>query len=276
MTLQEYHGQIDLAYQTLHGNDIRDRLTELLDRCAQEHGTGSSAYASLLSELGSYYRGQREYTISEEYFVKALDLLEKTAGTCSAEYATALNNLAGTYRGLGEREKAESVFLRALDIYERSLGKKHILYASALNNISLLYLDENKLDTAERYLCEAGEILAQMPEHKDEYATHLVNLGNVYLRNKKTGEARSFLKKAVGLYENDLGTDTPHYHSALNSLGIACCIDGDYVEAREHLKKAETAVEALFGEDHAECLAIRKMLKFVEMKESENDGTDSM
>lgn len=105
--LKDHLTQVDLTYKTCaDSRALEGRLTALLDRCGQEHGSSSVPYASLLGELGGFYRGQGRFDEAEARFRQALALLETDPGRDSPEYATMLNNLAGVHRLQGRQEEA--------------------------------------------------------------------------------------------------------------------------------------------------------------------------
>ncbi|MBR2717333.1 MAG: tetratricopeptide repeat protein [Oscillospiraceae bacterium] len=246
MEITEYLAAVDRAYDTLRGGELEARLLELLAQAEAQFGPRSREYASLLSEAGGYYRGQSRLEASEDCFARALDILP--AGT--ADYGTALNNLAGTHRLMGRLDEAEAEFLTCLEILRQTGGPERILLAAAMNNLSLLYLDRDRPDEAARWLNEAAAILAALPEHREEYASSLCNLAALDLRMGRAEAAEERLRTAVALYENELGTDTPHYHSALNSLGVALWRENDPAGAAAAFEKGLDAVRALYGEEH--------------------------
>lgn len=268
MTQTEYFNQVDQAYDTLRGFALEARLSALAEQAGDEHGRDSGVYASVLSELGGYYRGQGRYTESADTFRRVICLLKASVGERSPAYATALNNLAGTYRLMGEYDKAEQSFLLCLGICEQTVGRRHVLYAAGLNNLSLLALDRKEPDQAARLLHQASDILSGLPECRDEYATSLVNLAALYRQLGQHEKAQRNLLEAVRLYENELGTDTPHYHTALNALGLACADLGLFSQARIWLDKAIRAAETLYGPEHPDVQSIRAHLAALVAREA--------
>jgi len=256
MELESYLAQVDRAYETLRGPALEDRLRELEAQSAAAFGEESREHASLLSELGAFYRGQGRFEESERAFLRAMDLLAE--GT--ADWATAVNNLAGTHRMMKKLDEAEEEFTRAGDCYAATLGRDHVLYAATLNNRSLVCLERGKTDRAADYLRAASEILKGLPEKVDEYASSLCNLGALYDRQGRLDDADSTLREAVALFEGPLGTDTPHYHAALNTLGIVCCHRKDWAGAETAFRRAADAAKALYGEEHREYAAICRHL----------------
>lgn len=250
--MNDYFEQVDLAYQTLKGPALERRLRELADRCRAEYGGRDALYASMLNELGSYYRGQGRYEESERTFREALELLAQSRGTDSPDYATALNNLAGTHRLMGRLEEAEREFAACLTLYRQTLGEGHILYAAGLNNLSLVCLDLGDLERAAELQSRAARVLETMPDRRDELASALCNLGELRRRQGRPEEAEHCLLRALELFQRELGVDTPHYHAALNGLGVLCYEEGRYEEACRWFLDAAAAAEKLYGSEHRE------------------------
>ena len=262
MERREYFEAADAAYDN-PAPEIERRLRELTDRAAAEYGADSSLCASMHSELGGFYRGQGRYTDSETEFRTALRILETALGKDSPDYATGINNLAGTHRLMGNYDEAEREFQEALILYGRSVGEHHVLYASALNNLSLLCLDRGDLRRAAECLQRSSAILSEMPERRDEYASSICNLAVLDQRLGRPEDAIRRLTEAVALYEGPLGTDTPHYHAALTSLGICYYSLGRLPEARDAMVHAAGAAKELYGEKHHEYRRILDYLKAI-------------
>lgn len=247
--------QVDQAYETLSGPALEAQLQALLSQCRTAHGGRGPQYAAMLSELGGYYRGQRRLEESESAFQEALDQLAQCSGVQSPDYATALNNLAGTHRLMGRYEQAGREFAACLELYAGTVGREHILYASGLNNLSLLCLDQGDLTQAAALQTQAAEVLTRLPDHQDELASCLCNLGALYQQSGQPDRAERCLLRAVDLFEGPLGTDTPHYHAALNALGIVCYTSGRYAGAVQWFSVAAEAARKLYGCDHPEVQA---------------------
>lgn len=252
MRPQEYFAAIDQAYAQLSGSALEERLCSLLSRCAGEFGTSDLFYGSMLNELGGFYRGQRRYPDAEGCFLEALSLFTDRLGPEHPDRATTLNNLAGTHRLMGKWDEAQREFEACLRLYGESVGTEHILYASCLNNLSLLCMDRQEYDRAGQYLAEASDILSKLPPCLDEYATSLSNLANIHYFAKRFDDAEQALKKAIELYETQLGTRTPHYHASLQTLGLVLFKKQDSKGAEQAFAKAYDAALALYGPDHPE------------------------
>jgi len=266
MEAREAFARVDSAYETCKGAELERAIQAVAAQCAAENGEESPLYAAMCSELGGYYRGQARYAQSEAAFLRAIEILKVNPGETSPDYTTALNNLAGTYRVMGSYDKAEELFLRCLKSYEHTVGTHHVLYASGLNNYALVCLDRGDLEHAEVLLGKSAEVLAGLPECVDEYAAALCNRSALLLRLKRAREAVPLLEKAVTLFETELGTDTPHYHAALHTLGLAQMQLEDHKAAADCFAAAVKAADTLYGPEHPEAQAVRRSLALAQEK----------
>ena len=263
MDLQEYLDLVDAAYGELHGGALEQRLLELTARCGAEAGENSPAYASMCSELGAYYRGQARYEASVTQFQKAAEILAATVGEGSVDHTTVLSNLAGTYRLMGRQEETEQLCRLCLERYEKTLGRGHVLYAAALNYYAMSCMDRGDTDRAAELLAQSSEVLAALPEARDEYASSLCNRGALLCSLGRQAEAAGLLTEAIGLFEQELGTDTPHYHAAWNTLGLVRWRQGDLSAAADCFATAAARAEAMYGPDHPETRSAREALRRV-------------
>ena len=268
MDARTLFGQVDLAYQTLPPEQLEQRLRDLTQQAAEETGAASALHASMLGELGGYYRGQRRYAASEDCFCRALDILTDRLGPDHPDRTTMLNNLAGTWRLMGKFAEAEQAFRTCLDSYGRTLGTGHILYASGLNNLSLLYLDQNDYPRAAACLAQASEILSTMPDNREDYATSLCNLAGLHYGQGCFAQAEQEAASAAAIYETELGTRTPHYHAALSTLAAIRRKRGNHAGAKQAMEQAVAAAKSLFGEHHPEYLQLLQTLPLFDREDT--------
>src|SRR5439155_24680865 len=76
---------------------------------------------------------------AEEYYRRALAILEKVHGTRNRTIVATVESLGILYRDRGDYAAAEPQFLRALQITEESVGPDHPDVARLLENLARLY-----------------------------------------------------------------------------------------------------------------------------------------
>jgi len=261
MQTADYFKIVDSSYGTEDNQKIESEIKRACALAKENEGEKSAIYASMLSELGGFYRGLTRYDESVDCFTRAAEILKELNGPMSPDYATCVNNRAGSYRQMRLFDKAEEGFAECLSIYENTVGKKHILYSAGLNNVALVALDKGQTDRAAALLAEAAEILKDMPDHLDEYATSLANTAELYRQLGRYEEAERNLLEAKDVYENQMhDTFTPHYHAILNSLGLVCMATGRYQEAAERFRSALVYCERYYNKEHREYKATERNL----------------
>ena len=267
MDIRDYFSIVDKSYGTENNQIIESEIKRACELAKKNEGAGSAIYASMLSELGGFYRGLTRYDESVDCFTKAADILKALNGPLSPDYATCVNNRAGSYRQMREFDKAEEGFAECLRIYEATVGKKHILYSAGLNNVALVALDKGQTDRAAAYLTEAAEILKDMPDHLDEYATSLANTAELFRQLERYEDAERNLLEAKDVYENRLhDTFTPHYHAILNSLGLVCMATGRFKEAADWFSSSLEYCARYYNTEHREYKATQRNLAEAEAR----------
>ena len=256
MEWKAYLTEIDEAY-ALPPKEAEARLLQLDSACRQEYGKDSYTAAAMDNELGAFYKGQGRFEEAAACFRRALKLFEASARPGDPACATATNNLAGVLRLQGRTAEAEQAFDLALTLYEKTVGTGHVLYAAALNNRSLVALDRDDLQRAAALQAQAITILRALPACRDELAAALVNLGALYQKAGKAADAEPLLEEALRMFESELGTDTPHYHAALNGRGVLRYRNGDFAGAEADFLAAARAAEVMYGANHYEAQGAR-------------------
>ena len=274
MDINEYFNIVDKAYASEDNSVIEAEIKRACSLAKENEGEGSPIYASMLSELGGYYRGLTRYDECVDCFTKAAEIMKAAKGELSADYATCINNRAGAYRQMGLFNEAEEGFAQCLKIYEASVGKKHILYSAGLNNLALVALDKQQTDRAAELLTQASEILKDLPNHRDEYATSLANTAELYRQLGRYKDATQNLMQAKAVYDEELNdTFTPHYHAILNSLGLVCMAEKRYREAEKWFADSLKFCERYYNKDHREYKATLRNLEEARMKARQAEDT---
>src|SRR6201999_2153055 len=92
-----------------------------------------------LSNLGIMSKETGDYKSAEEYYKRALDIMEKTAGPNNPAVVVTVESLGILYRDQHKYAEAELMFLRALEITQASYGPEHPSVARIRRNLSHLY-----------------------------------------------------------------------------------------------------------------------------------------
>lgn len=201
-----------------------DSLTFLLYGNSREYAVG-------LNNTGYFYYQNFDYANAEDYYKKAMGVLEKYTGKNDSDYAGFLNNLGALYDNLGNFSEAESLYKESALIRKAIFGNESREYAQNLNNIGNLYRKTENYDSA-RINLEKSLSIRQSLKDSFYFAQTLSTLGSV---NQKTGnyiEAENQYKEALAVIGGLYGTKHTEYANILNNLAFLYYDMSNYKQAK--------------------------------------------
>jgi tetratricopeptide (TPR) repeat protein len=104
-----------------------------------------------LHNLGRIARERKDYTRAEEYYRKAIAIVERAFGPENPRLAITLNNIANLYRARGEYAKSLESHLQVLRISETTRGPYHPLTLTSLGNIAKTYAAQGNIEEAIKF-----------------------------------------------------------------------------------------------------------------------------
>ncbi|EJF55098.1 hypothetical protein SapgrDRAFT_3461 [Saprospira grandis DSM 2844] len=173
----------ELANLALEQDQV-DQALQLFQQAlqaAQEiFGPESSAYASQLNSLATYYYHLEQYEEAEPLLLAALKIY-KQQEIQDKKYAAALGNLGALYIELDRLEDALPLMQEAAEIEKALLGEDNLDYATSLNNIGAVYM---RLGELKKSLAAVKQSVAIIKKAKGSshgsYVNNLSNLAYLY------------------------------------------------------------------------------------------------
>lgn len=182
---------LDFTQQEKIYLDFADRLKKRGD---------STGYATVMRDIGGFYRSIGNYDLSNKYTLIAYGIFQRHGE--SARAASALSNLANTYYLMGDMQQALSYYHQ---VYATYLETHDDYIEMARSNVTLnmaqVYFELDSLRLARRY---AEKSIDHIRNYSDtsEILWQYIMLGAIHQAEKKFEEARYF------------------YHLALNNASI--------------------------------------------------------
>ena len=135
------------------------RETEAVMPLAEElFGQESSDYANMYMNNGIDYYKTGDYRLSNQAFLKALDIFRKVSDPDSEDFNRIYNNLGGNYRKMGDYPKALEYAHKALEIKLKNYPAHHPGVAKYHMNIGKVYADMGQPEKALPFLEHALQI----------------------------------------------------------------------------------------------------------------------
>jgi tetratricopeptide (TPR) repeat protein len=170
---------------------------------------------------GCYHKALASFHRAYEKFI---------AGDDQDGVARALNNLGTLYRAEKDGEGALLFFDEARRIFTRTGDAKGVV--QSLANTAATYTDMSAFDKAETALDEADRIAG---ENAVVLATLKSNRAVLYIRQKKTGEAKNLLTQALSMTSAEKPFE---YATITHAMGLAMETAGDPETALSYYTKA--------------------------------------
>ena len=201
----------------------------------------------IYNNIGVVYIGQKDYTTAMRYLDKALSTMKK--GVVDESYLLTKGNIGESLAGQKKNNEAKALLLEFLPkAQQMKLNRVASGMALVLGKV---YLEENDLNKAAEYYLYARDYAAASGE-KEKSIDALVNLGRIYLKQKKAEAALSTLIKASA---EAAQYKTPDGWEAFYELGLLYYNQQKFDSSINYFKQAvlqlDRNTENLYGGEDA-------------------------
>ena len=202
------------------------RSLAMSERQGYEQGKAQAHY-----EAGKVYYRQSDFALSEENFLKALEITERIKD--SAGISRNLNNLGLVAKQTGNYTKALEYYFRSLEIKEK-LGDKAGI-AATWNNIGLIFYNQDNYKKAGDYFQKCIELNTALG-NKKAVASNLNNLALVLIEKGDTARALQLHEQKLALDRES--NDKEGMINSLGNLGTIFYEKKEYVQALSFFNEA--------------------------------------
>jgi tetratricopeptide (TPR) repeat protein len=225
--------------------------------------------ASALTKLGTLKQELGSHGEAEEFFQRALTILERDLGADHLGLVSALKGLGTTRLLQGSAESAEPLLARALSISQRHLGDDHPDQVILLNDLTRLYLKQSAHAFAEPLLLRLLELKRHKGDDHPEVATVLASLASVRQALGRHESAEHLWRRVLGIRERTLAPNHFSLATTLEQLAQTCAARGKLTEAVHLYQRAVSIREATLGRDHPSVRSSRERIADLELQASE-------
>ncbi len=234
----------------------------------EQHPDTATSY----NNIGSVYSDQRNY-------FRALVYHEKSLQIRIAVFGEQHPDTAGSYNNIGNIHYNQGNYPRTLEFYEKSLqirlaifGEQHPDTATSYNNIGLVYYAQGDYPHALEYNKKSLQIyLAIFGEKHSTIASSYNSIGGIHYAQGNYNRALEYNKKSLQIRLVIYGEQHPDTIMIYNNIGLIYHHLGDYPRALEYYKKSFTLKKNLLGEEHSEVQELKRLIKELKEKESQEE-----
>jgi tetratricopeptide (TPR) repeat protein len=207
--------------------------------------------AAFMIDLGQNHQAQRQLADSEKVFREAFAFARAELGEDSDEAFNARAYLSETLAFAGRFAESEMLARESLATASRLYPKTGADYAIALDRVAFVTMESHHFPEAVALGREEVAIYERVNAGviNSRVGTSLNQLGLALIGDSRIAEAEAALRRALGIHEQLLGKNHPHYAGTQSNLGHAVDMAGHFDEAKMLLDTSLAARTRLFGAD---------------------------
>lgn len=240
------------SYRVLGGTDNAEVSTELLEQALADLDAldaKNEDKAGALATLGAVYHDTGEYDQAEDYYERALALLEVTDDL--SKKADVLANFGTLNADRGNLADAERYGRASLDLLLGFKDPSDPIIARTKQRLSFVLHQLKKRDEAQEMILDSVDILRTNYGAKHPFVATALNYAAIIQGGARDHKgAQASLIEAAEIYRNTHGADHPYIANTLSNLGIQYNHTGDYELAVESQREALRIGMASYAEDH--------------------------
>ncbi|HVP73934.1 MAG TPA: serine/threonine-protein kinase [Phycisphaerales bacterium] len=246
----------------IHAMQIQNKTGDMdeLTRQAVDAGPTLPAWSDKeevglsLEAIGDILATQHRTAEAEEYYLRAIDVLERVKGSryAAEQCIVTMRNMAFIHAMQQRFEDAEKFDHRAVEMSIATFGMEDDITLISMQGWSRMLRELGRLEDAERVARDSLRVTRQLyGEDSVELGTDLHNLAVIRRDRGDPEEAIEFFTQALAVRRRTVEPDSPDLSRTLSGLGLALIDVGRAAEAVPLLREALDVRIKAFGATHS-------------------------
>ncbi|MEQ8628384.1 CHAT domain-containing tetratricopeptide repeat protein [Ekhidna sp.] len=211
---------------------------------------GHVDYLDIMNHLAKFYEETDNYAKASDILDDALLAARVKYDNQDIEYGKELEKIAGLQINIGEYEKATENLEEAIRILENTKTDESKTYLSSafITKAKLLSI-KGEYDEAEDHIYDSEDLREEGALTTDVTGlSYQDDLGALYTNIGRYSDATELLTESLKEKTNQFGGTSRHLNQTLVANARLNLIKGDYTEAEQQARKANTIAISIFGE----------------------------
>ena len=252
----EYHlTKVQLANYYVDFTDKFNEAKEIYETSyhsivAPEITKGHVDYLEIQNHLAKFYQETDDYKQASDILDDALLAARVKYDDHDIEYGRELEKIASLQISIGEYDKATENINGAIEIMVDTKTDEALTYlADALITKAKLSSIKGLYDEAEEMIYDSDDFRARGALTTDVAGLNLAeDLGGLYMNIGRYTDAQELLVESLFDKQNQFGLNSRHLNYPLVQNARLNLIKGDYTEAEQQARKANTITTTIFGD----------------------------
>jgi len=212
---------------------------------------GHVDYLDIMNHLAKFYEETDNYEKASEILDQALLASRVKYDNKDIEYGKELEKIAGLQINIGEYDKATENLEGAIEILEETKSdvSKTYLSSAFVTKAKLLSI-KGEYDDAEDHIYDSEDLREEGALTTDVAGiSYQDDLGALFINIGRYSDATEILTESLKDKTNQFGNASRHLNTTLVANARLNLIKGDYTEAEQQARKANTIAVSIFGEN---------------------------
>ena len=212
---------------------------------------GHVDYLTILNHLATFYEESDNYQKASEMLDKALLAARKKYDNRDIEYGNELEKIANLQINIGQYDKATDNLYEAISIMRESKVDEALGYfaATLITEAKLLSI-KGEFDEAEENIYRSDRMKNRgLLTTETSGLDYIDDLGGLYLNIGRYADAEDALSESLKEKSVQFGPNSRHLNAPLILTAKLNLIKGDYTEAEQLARRANTITIDIFGEE---------------------------
>jgi Tfp pilus assembly protein PilF len=214
----------------------------------------------VLDDLAALFRDCGDFAKAEEYYLKAIQGLEKTLGSSHPKTTANRIRLARMLANkVQQYDRAETIYREVLEARQNSLGSEHADTLIVVDCLAALFRDCGDFAKAEEYYIKAIQGLEKTlgSSHPKTTANRICLARMLAQEMQQYDRAESIYREVLEVREVSLGPEHPDTLDVLDDLAELFKLYGNFAKAEKYYLKAIKCLEKTLGASHPDTTASR-------------------
>jgi tetratricopeptide (TPR) repeat protein len=247
------------VYQELGDSRMAVPLLEDARRIWEKLGIEDVHSLGNLNFLGQVLFELQRPAEAERVLQSALQTARRVLGGRHEIVASVLDNLGTLYFVQGRIVEAERLLTEAVEMLRGEAPALRIL-ASCLRVLAEVRLLQGRTGSARELFVEAEVLTSTLGEKSIYHAVSLSTLGNFYLLDGDAARAQPLLKKALRIYEAEVGPAHPDLVSVWGGLAEIALRDRKFLLAMQYLDRSRELTRKTYGPESPQLAVVEELM----------------
>lgn len=244
-----------------------DLAEKYFRRSIAEHSSYDPDLGRVFLNLGLIYTEKGDYTVSLQYYEKALMIFVQLDSTNYVTIGNLYNNIGEAHRQKHDYVEAINTYKIALSIFEEARDENHPTVGLIYNNMGVIYHNQGSYVDALHFY-EKSRSIYHENYHKNHCRIALAyqNIGSIHFDLNNLDIALEYYERATAIYFKSLPPSHPDIALTYHNMGLVYEKKKEFSQAWKYFQQALEIRQHAFSVQHRKVKEVENSIQRIANK----------